>query len=153
MAKTNITPPSRGVKKNISKNVQEVKLIFELNIPQLGSSQTLSDKSMSAIERFAVSGLGDKPAKLSITPVQEIHIVEIEVNAVELVRDTDVQKDEVFVATKDIFPTRPLSLFINITGIPNTMVEVILELDSTNEFKGNLFIPNSGRLIIQKIIP
>ena len=102
---------------------------------------------------FAASGLGDKAAKLTITPVQDIHIVEIDVNAIEIVKDTDVQKDEAFESTKNIFPTRPLSLFINITGIPNTMIAINFDLDTVNEFKGNLFIPNSGRLIIQKIIP
>lgn len=153
MAKTNIPQSTRGIKKNNPKNVQEVKLILELNIPQLGSSQIASDKSMSAVALFAASGLGDKAAKLTITPVQDIHIVEIDVNAIEIVKDTDVQKDEAFESTKNIFPTRPLSLFINITGIPNTMIAINFDLDTVNEFKGNLFIPNSGRLIIQKIIP
>lgn len=153
MAKVKVTQPKRVVRKNSPKNIQEIKLILELNIPQLGSSQIVSDKSMSAIDRFVAGELGDKAAKLTITPVQDIHIVEIEVNAIEIVTDTDVNKDVAFEVSKNIFPTRPLSLFINITGIPNSMISVNLDLDTLNEFKGNLFIPNSGRLIIQKIIP
>lgn len=153
MAKAINVQPNKGSKKNIPKNIQEVKLTLELNIPQLNSARISAENSGAAIARFAASGLGDKPAKLTITPVQDVHIVEIEVNAIEIVLDTDVQKDQAFEVTKDIFPTRPLSLFINITGIPNTMVAINFDLDSTNEFRGNLFIPNSGRLIIQKIIP
>ena len=153
MAKAKIIKSAPRAKKLLPNSPQEVKVVVELHIPQLNTPRALSSLSNSPISLFATSAEREKEGTLTIKPVQDIHIVEIEINTISFAKDENVQKDQNFTATQNIFPTRPLSLFLHITGIPNTMISINFDLDSKNEFKGDLFIPNSGRLVIQKIIP
>jgi hypothetical protein len=152
MAKSNTVSKISRMGDDNSNKPQEIKIIVELQIPQIGNSESFSNISSPGFNSFR-EDINKKDAKISIMPVQDIHIVEIEVNTEKLVKDRDVQANQPFNANAKVSPTRPISLFINITGIANTMISIELEIEGKNEFKGDLFIPNSGRLIIQKIIP
>lgn len=106
------------------------------------------------VRLFTITDQGEtkKAATVTITPVNDVHLIETDVNAVALATDTDILKDQVFTRTENISPVRPLSFYINITGTANTMITVKLELGAVTEYKGDIYIPDSGRLTVQKII-
>jgi len=120
--------------------------------PKPGSLRTIPPAVKARMQQITASETILKKATVTITPVKDIHIVETEVNAVTITTDMDVQKDQAFTASQPVLPSRPLSFFINITGLANTMVSIELVLDTASEFKGDIYIPNSGRLVVQKII-
>jgi hypothetical protein len=134
-----------------SSNSKEVKVVVEIRIPQLeAQATTLSENRFSSLTRASAALL---PAVVKITPVRDIHVVEIDVNAKNIVKDLDVGADQTHIANGQVSPDKPVFLFIHVTGIPNTQIVVVLEFDGKEIFNSPIHIdPNSGRIVTNQII-
>ncbi len=96
---------------------------------------------------------GKKNTVVTLIAVRPVHISSIEVNSLVLMADRDAVKDELVMAAGSSFDSRPISFYLHLTGLPNTLISVELLMDGMSEDKSDLYIPNSGNLVVQKNIP
>lgn len=132
----------------------ETKIVVEVRIPQLENQGTAAPgQTANSIQpQLNRAHLAQANAVVKITPVKRIHIVEVDVNAKTIVKNVDVEADQQLEKSGEVSPTKPISFFLSITGEANTQIDVGLFFNGQEEFKGALFIPNSGRLADQKIL-
>lgn len=95
---------------------------------------------------------GKKSASVTVIPVRAVHITEVDVNGTAMLRDANAAIDEKITGTGSVFPSRPVSLYLHFTGLPNTLVAVELIIDAVTEYKEDVYIPESGNLVMQKNI-
>ncbi len=95
---------------------------------------------------------GKKSASVTVIPVRAIHITEVDVNGTALLRDANAAIDEKITGTGSVYPSRPISLYLHFPGLPNTLVAVELIIDAVTEYKEDVYIPESGNLVMQKNI-
>lgn len=134
----------------------EVKIIVEVRFPQLenqvAASSLSSEKNTEVAGGMVSAILAQTTAALKITPVKKIQIVEIDVNAQTIVRDRDVEANELLEGSGAVSPRRPISFRIHITGEANTRIDLELNFDGKEVFNKAVFIPSSGRLVDTKIL-
>jgi hypothetical protein len=132
----------------------ETKVVLEVKFPQLEPGL-----SNAVMRSFAKSDDGNlaagfqKAAAVTTMPSFPIQLIDLDVNAKSLDHDIPIAAGTAHKSTGDVSAARPLSLYLDLTGTPNSSVNVVFELDGKEEFKGELFILSSGRLTILKTLP
>lgn len=139
-------------------NSNDTRVIVEIRIPQLENLSSLASNgpSLRTVQPLLDSApleVGKKEAEISLQPSADIQLVQLDVNAVTIAANEPITGGNAFTKKGMVFPLRPISFYVDITGAAGTVISTKLVLDGKEEYKADIQIQASGRLTFLKKLP